>query len=62
MCTKYIKKSQKISHCKTWQKIYFFLKFVDFDDDDEFRFNDTSTHEGHLHQNDISTWFVMERL
>ena len=25
------------------------------DDDDEIRFNDTSTHEGHLHQNSVLT-------
>ena len=30
------------------------------DDDDEFRFNEASTHEGHLHQNSISTWFCNE--
>ena len=29
-------------------------------DDDEFRFNDTSTHEGHLRQNDELTWFCNE--
>ena len=27
------------------------------DDADEFRFNNTSTHECHLHQNDTLTWF-----
>ena len=26
------------------------------DDDDGFRFNNASTHEGHLHQNGILTW------
>ena len=31
----------------------------DDDDDDEFRFNDTSIHEG---QNGVLTWFVMKRL
>ena len=30
------------------------------DDDDEFRFNDASTHEGQLHQNGILTWFGIE--
>ena len=30
------------------------------DDDDEFRFNDTSTHEGHLRQNGVLTWFYNE--
>ena len=29
---------------------YYRLKY-EVDDDDEFRFNDASTHEGHLHQN-----------
>ena len=28
------------------------------DDADEFRFNNMSTHEGHLHQNGVLTWFV----
>ena len=32
------------------------------DDDDEFRFNDPSTHEGHLHQNGVLTWFCMKWL
>ena len=30
------------------------------DDDDEFRFNDASTHEGHLRQNGKLTWFCNE--
>ena len=29
-------------------------------DDDEFRFNDASTHEGHLRQNGELTWFCNE--
>ena len=29
-------------------------------DDDEFRFNDASTHEGHLRQNGKLTWFCNE--
>ena len=29
-------------------------------DDDEFRFNDTSTHEGHLRQNGVLTWFSIQ--
>ena len=36
------------------------LKFVDKnikDDDDEFRFYDASTHEGHLRQSGELTWF-----
>ena len=28
--------------------------------DDEFRFNDASTHEGHLRQNGKLTWFCNE--
>ena len=31
-----------------------------YDDDDEFRFNDASTHEGHLRQNGKLTWFCNE--
>ena len=30
------------------------------DDDDEFRFNDASTHEGHLRQNGKLIWFCNE--
>ena len=30
------------------------------DDYDEFRFNDASTHEGHLRQNGVLTWFCYE--
>ena len=30
------------------------------DDDDEFGFNDASTHEGHLRQNGELTWFYNE--
>ena len=32
------------------------------DDDDEFRFNDASTHEGHLRQNGELTWFCSETI
>ena len=35
---------------------------MDDDDDDEFRFNDTSRHEDHFHQNDVLTWFGMVRV
>ena len=31
-------------------------------DDDEFRFNDASTHEGHLRQNGELTWFCSETI
>ena len=31
-------------------------------DDDEFRFNDASTHEGHLRQNCELTWFCNETI
>ena len=30
--------------------------------DDEFRFNDASTHEGHLRQNGELTWFCNETI
>ena len=32
----------------------------DDDDDDEFRYNNASTHEGCLRQNGILTWFCIE--
>ena len=32
------------------------------DDDDEFRFNDASTHEGHLRQNGELTWFCSKTI
>ena len=35
-------------------------KCTDDDDDDESRFNDASTHEGHLRQNGKLTWFCNE--
>ena len=35
---------------------------LDDDDDDEFRFNDASTHEGHLRQNGELTWFCNETI
>ena len=31
-------------------------------DDDEFRFNDASTHEGHLRQSGELTWFCSETI
>ena len=30
------------------------------DDDNEFRFNNASIHEGHLRQNGVLTWFCNE--
>ena len=39
---------------------YYRLKYEVGDDDDEFRFNDASTHEGHLRQNGELTWFCSE--
>ena len=30
------------------------------DDDDDFRFNDVSTNEGHLYQKGVLTWFCNE--
>ena len=38
----------------------FVFKWVN--DDDEFRFNDASTHEGHLRQNGELTWFCNETI
>ena len=37
-------------------------KYVLTVDDDEFRFNDASTHEGHLRQNGELTWFCNETI
>ena len=37
-----------------------FLLLCDLDDDEESRFNDASTHEGHLRQNGVLTWFGIE--
>ena len=36
--------------------------FSNNDDDDEFRFNDASTHEGHLRQNRELTWSCNETI
>ena len=36
--------------------------YVSANDDDEFRFNDASTHEGHLRQNGELTWFCSETI
>ena len=55
------RKPLKLLHKKTFD-----LKLEDRfiktknDDDDEFRFNDASTHEGHLRQNGKLTWFCNE--
>ena len=43
------------------QRITPFEEFSD-DGDDEFRFNDASTHEGHLRQNGELTWFCIETI
>ena len=43
-------KDSAIRHARFWRRR--FLKV----DDDEFRFNDASTHEGHLRQNGELTW------
>ena len=45
--------------CACMCTFYIFLTQTEIDDD-EFRFNDTSTHEGHLRQNGILTWFGIE--
>ena len=39
---------------------FFFLLMKQARDDDEFRFNDASPHEGHLRQNGKLTWFCDE--
>ena len=38
------------------------LRFLISSLDDEFRFNDASTHEGHLRQNGELTWFCNETI
>ena len=45
--------------CACMCTFYIFLTQTEIGDD-EFRFNDTSTHEGHLRQNGILTWFGIE--
>ena len=35
-------------------------EFPQNDNDESFRFNDASTHEGHLHQDGVLTWFCNE--
>ena len=45
----FLEKYEKYQFCACWT--------CPESDDDEFRFNDTSTHEGHLHQNGVLTWF-----
>ena len=35
-------------------------EYPQHDDYDEFRFNDASTHEDHLHQDGVLTWFCDE--
>ena len=49
----------KPSKCKLIRKEVLFLDHVAYDDD-EFRFNDASTHEGHLRQNGELLWFCNE--
>ena len=41
---------------------YFAYQLMWGGDDDEFRFNDASTHEGHLRQNGELTWFCSETI
>ena len=41
---------------------YFSSENIYRNDDDEFRFNDASTHEGHLLQNGELTWFCNETI
>ena len=42
--------------------IMYFCITLNNDDDDEFRFNNASTHEGHLRQNGELTWFCSETI
>ena len=44
-------------YVERWIVVYFPLLT-----DDEFRFNDASTHEGHLRQNGELTWFCSETI
>ena len=39
-----------------------YISLSELDDDDEFRFNDASAHEGHLRQNGELTWFCNETI
>ena len=51
--------------CQTFRvntECYHFRFFQVINDDDEFRFNDASTHEGHLRQNGELTWFCNETI
>ena len=45
-----------------WHKCLLNTSFIWTCDDDEFRFNDASTHEGHLRQNGELTWFCNETI
>ena len=48
--------------CKTLERMINKRLVWYLDDDDEFRFNDASTHEGHLRQNGELTWFCSETI
>ena len=45
-----------------YQQYMFWVDIWKYEDDDEFRFNDASTHEGHLRQNGELTWFCNETI
>ena len=42
-------------------KFILYINMLTINNDDEFRFNDASTHEDHLRQNGIVTWFGIEK-
>ena len=46
----------------TWSKNNYLQIVKTLINDDEFRFNDASTHEGHLRQNGELTWFCNETI
>ena len=45
-----------------WQTVWTQIRQLLKDDDDEFKFNDASTHEGHLRQNGELPWFCSETM
>ena len=52
----------EIHICRVLDHCVFSVVDRNDDDDDEFRFNDASTHEGHLRQNGELTWFCSETI
>ena len=45
--------------CFLWRNKKNIYLILTLDDDDEFRLNDVTTHEGHLCQNGVLTWFSL---